>query len=121
MERILQFFSPDRARLITFVSFLASVPSFLICRTHHFCVYGHFHEETTSLGYANDYFWQAGFGVALLLCFRCDITFRYAFIFAMSVGFLWVASPLNLCGVLIYPVTAAAGLFALASLIGWID
>ena len=121
MKRLLQFFSSDRATWIGFSLFLACVPSFVFCRTHHFCMYGHFQDEVTLLDRVNDLFWQAGFIVSFIFSFRTDITFRYAFIFAMGVGFLLVASPLNLGGILILPVTGALCLFALASLIGWIE
>ena len=121
MKRIFEFLSPDRANWIAFVTFLVSVPCFVICRSHHFCVYGHLAENVTFLGGINDYFWQSGFIVGMILSFRSGITFRYIFIFAMGVGFLWIADPRNLGGILIYPVTGALCLFALASLIGWID
>ena len=121
MKRLLQFFSPGRAINIGFTVFLVCVPFFVLCRTHHFCMYGHFKDEATIWGEANDVFWQSGFILATLLCFRSGITFRYVFSFAMGVGFLLIASPLNLGGILILPVTGAAVLFALASLFGWID
>ena len=121
MKQIFAWLSPDRANLITFVSFLVSVPCFVICRSHHFCIYGHLPENVSDWGRINDYVWQLGFIAGMILCFRSGITFRYAFIFAIAVGFLWVASPLNLCGILIYPVAAAACLFSLACLLGWID
>ena len=121
MKRLLQFFSPDRATWIGFTLFIACVPSFVFCRTHHFCVFGHFQDEVTFLGKVNDLFWQFGFAVAMILSFRSGITFRYVFIFAMGAGFLFIASPLNFGGILILPVTGALCLFALAILIGWID
>ena len=121
MKRLLQFFSPERAISIGCILFLACVPSFVFCRTHHFCMYGHFQDEVTLLGRANDVLWQAGYVVSMLLSFRSDITFRYVFAFVMSVGFLLVASPLNFGGILIFPVTGAVCLFAIASLIGWIE
>ncbi len=121
MKRLLTFVNPERARLITFIWFLASVPCFLICRTRHFCVFGHLEDQTSFWDYANDVLWRSGFVVGMILCFRSDITFRYVFTFALSVGFLLCASPLGLLSILIYPVTAASCLFALASLLGWID
>jgi hypothetical protein len=121
MKRFLQFFSPDRAVIIGFILFLACVPSFVYCRTHHFCMYVHFQDEVTFLDKVNDVIWQFGFAVSIVLSFRSDITFRYAFLFASGVGFLFIASPLNLGGILILPFTAALCLFALACLIGWID
>ena len=120
MKRFLKFFSPERATIICFLLFLACVPSFLFCRTHHFSVFGHEY-AVTFLDKANDVLWRLGFFIAMILIFRSDITFRYAFIFAMALGFLLVASPLNLCGILIFPITVAACLFAVACLIGWID
>src|ERR1035437_7548829 len=105
MKRLLQFFSPNRAISIGFTLFLACVPSFVFCRTHHFCMYGHFRDEVTFLGEANDLFWQSGFVVSIILSFRSGITFRYVFTFAMGVGFLLIASPLNFGGILILPVT----------------
>ncbi|MEI7808125.1 MAG: hypothetical protein WCJ07_06535 [Verrucomicrobiota bacterium] len=121
MKRLLEFFSPDRAASVGFILFLTCVPFFLYCRTHHFCMAGHLQDEVTFLDKANDMFWQVGFMVSIILSFRSGITFRYVFTFAMAVGFLLVASPLGVGGVLIFPVTGAAGLFALASLMGWID
>ena len=121
MKRIFEFLSPDRANWIAFVTFLVSVPCFVICRSHHFCVYGHLAENVTFWGHINDYFWRSGFIVGMILSFRSEIAFRYLFVFAMGVGFLLIADPRNLGGILIYPATGALCLFALASLIGWID
>ena len=121
MKRFLQFFSPDRATSIGFILFLVCVPSFVFCRTHHFCMYGHFQDEVALLARLNDVAWQGGFVVSMILSFRTDIIFRYVFIFAMGVGFLLVASPLNFGGILIFPVTGALCLFAIASLIGWVE
>ena len=121
MKRVRKFFNPDRAIIIGFTVFLVCVPLFVFCRTHHFCVYGHFKDEVTFWDEANDVFWQSGFVVAIISSFRSGITFRYVFTFAISVGFLLIASPLNFGGILILPVTGAACLVAIASLIGWID
>ena len=121
MKRLLQFFSPDRAINIGFSGFLVCVPFFVFCQTHHFCIYGHFKDEVTFWGEANDVFWQSGFVVAMVLSFRSSITFRYVFTFAMSVVFLLIASPLGFCGILILPVAGALCLFAIACLLGWID
>lgn len=121
MKRFLQFFSPDRSIRIGFTLFLACVPSFVFCRTHHFGIYGHFKDELTFLDKVNDFFWQFGFVVSMILSFRSDITFRYVFTYAMGVGFLLIASPLNFGGILILPVTGALCLFALCCLLGWID
>jgi hypothetical protein len=121
MKRFLQFFTPDRAIIIGFTVFLVCVPCFVFCQTHHFCMEGHLQDKVTFLDKANDSFWQSGFVVAMLLSFRSGITFRHVFTFATSVGFLLIASPLNFGGILILPVTGAACLFAIASLIGWID
>jgi hypothetical protein len=120
MKRLLKFFSPERATVISFLLFLACVPSFVFCRTHHFSAFGHEY-STNFLDEANDVAWRLGFFIAMILIFRSEITFRYAFIFAMSVGFLLIASPLNFCGVLILPVTGALCLFALAVMLGWMD
>ncbi len=121
MKRLLQFFCPDRAIVISFITFLACVPCFVFCRTHHFCMEGHLKDAVTFWDEANDVIWRSGFVIAMILCFRSEITFRYVFAFAMGVGFLLIADPQNLCGALILPVTGALGLFALACLLGWID
>ena len=120
MKRLLKFFSHERATLTSFLLYIACVPSFVFCRTHHFSAFGHEY-STNFLDKANDATWRLGFFIAMILIFRSEITFRYAFIFAMSVGFLLIASPLNFCGVLILPVTGALCLFALAGMMGWID
>jgi hypothetical protein len=96
------------------------VPSFVFCLTHHYSGFGH-EFPVTFLGEANDVAWRLGFLIAMILVFRSGITFRYLFIFALGVGFLLIASPLNLCGILILPVTGALCFFALAALVGWID
>lgn len=121
MKKILNFLTPSRATFICFVAFLACVPSFIYCRNHHFCIYGHLQHEITFWEKANDLLWHSGFLVGMVLGFRSEIIFRYAFIFAMAVGFLLIADPRNLGGILILPVTAAAGLFAVAGLLGWLD
>lgn len=120
MKWLLKFFSPERATLICFLIFLASVPFFVCCRTHHFSVFGHEY-AVTFLDKTNDAVWRLGFFIVMILIFRSEITFRLAFIFMMGVGFLLIASPLNFFGILILPVTGALGLFALAGLLGWID
>jgi hypothetical protein len=121
MKKLLEFLSPDRSLLISFILFLAAVPSFVFCRTHHFCIYGHLEDNVTYWGHANDYFWQTGFIGGVILSFRSGIAFRYLFTFGLGVGFLLVADPRNLGGILIFPVTGALCLFALACLLGWID
>ena len=121
VKRLLQFFSPDRAISLGFTLFLVCVPGFVFCRTHHFCMYGHFQDEVTLLAGLNDFLWQAGFMVSMILSFRTDLTFRYVFTFTTGIGFLLIASPLNLGGILILPVTGALCLFAIASLFGWIE
>lgn len=121
MKRLIGFFSPDRSLRIGFVLFLAAVPFFVFYRTHHFGIYGHFKENLTILDRASDCFWEAGFVAAVILGFRTGITFRYIFTFALAVGFLLVADPRNLCGILILPVTGALCVFALACLLGWLD
>jgi len=120
MKRLLNFFNPERATLFSFLLFFVCVPSFVFCRTRHFSALGHEY-STNFLDEANDAAWRLGFFVAMILIFRSDITFCYAFIFAVSVGFLLIASPLNFCGVLILPVTGALCLFALAVMLEWID
>jgi hypothetical protein len=120
MKRLLEFFSPDRATLICFLLFLACVPFFVYCRIHHFTVFGHEY-AVTFLDKANDVAWRSGFFIAMILIFWSEIKFRYAFIFAMGVGFLQIASPLNFFGILILPVAGALCLFALAGLLGWIE
>ncbi len=121
MKRLLEFFSPDRATAVGFILFLVCVPFFVFCRTHHFCMFGHLQDAVTVWDTVNDWFWRFGFCGSIILGFRSGITFRYVFTFALAVGFLMIASPLNLGGILIFPVTGAACLFALASLAGWID
>jgi hypothetical protein len=121
MKRFLQFLSPDRATNFCFTTFLVCVPSFIFCRTQHFCMEGHLKDSVSFLDRANDALWWLGFVVAIILSFRSDITFRYAFIFSIGVGFLLIAVPYNLWGILILPVTVALGLFALACLLGWIE
>ncbi len=82
---------------------------------------GHLQDEVTFLDKANDWFWQLGFIASIILSFRSGITFRYAFIFSMAVGFLLIADPQNFFGILIFPIAGASCLFALAILVGWID
>lgn len=82
---------------------------------------GHLQDEVVFLDKANDWFWQLGFIASILLSFRSGITFRFIFIFSTAVGFLLIASPLNLAAILIFPVLAACSLFAIGALIGWID
>jgi len=120
MKWLLKFLSPERVTLICFLLFLACVPFFVYCHSHHFTLFGH-ENAVTFLDRVNDVAWRSGFVIAMILVFRSEITFRYLFVFALGVGFLLIASPLNMCGILILPVTAAACLFALACLIGWID
>lgn len=121
MKRLLQFFSPDRASSIGFILFLVCVPGFIYCRQRHFCMAGHLQDETAFWEQASDWFWQLGFAISVVLSFRADLTFRHAFVFAMAVGFLLIADPRNVGGILILPVVGASGLFALAALAGWID
>ncbi len=122
MKRILEFLSPDRATTGAFLSFLLASPAYYICRTRHFCIAGHLQhpDDFTPLACVTDGFWSIGFLCAMVLAFRSDVTFRFVFVFALGVGFLFLANPLGIGGVLWLPVLVALCLFAIACLMGWI-
>ncbi len=62
-----------------------------------------------------------GFIISVVLAFRSEVTFRYAFIFALGVGFLFISDPRAVLGILEIPVQIVLCLFSIACLIGWID
>lgn len=125
MKRILAFVSADRA---AWIAFLVASPAYLLCRSTHFCMGGHLpdhgnldHSHSLIVGFALDSIWVAAFGLAVVMSFMGGITFRYIFIFALGVGFLFIADPRGIGGILAWPVHAALCLFAIACLKGWID
>jgi hypothetical protein len=122
MKRILKFLSPDRATQIAFLSFLAASPAYHICRSKHFCMAGHLQhfDGYTSLAYLTDGLWIFGFLCSIVLAFRSDVTFRYVFLFALGVGFLFFADPRGIGGILQIPIHVSLGLFAIAGLLRWL-
>jgi len=76
-------------------------------------------DDFTPVAYVTDALWFVGFLCSIVLAFRSDITFRYVFVFALGVGFLFIADPRGISEILRIPVHAALCLFAIACLIGW--
>lgn len=117
--------SPERAGWIAFVGFLAASPAYVLCRSTHFCMGGHLpdhgaagHSHAVALGYLFDAIWVVAFGLAVVLAFLSGLTFRYAFVFALGVGFLFIADP---SGIVLWPAHVVLSVFAIACLKGWID
>jgi len=71
--------------------------------------------------YLVDTTWQAGFVSTILLVFRSDITFRYAFVYAILIGVLFFVAPMGLLSILTIPLLIACGAFWIACLLDWID
>lgn len=79
------------------------------------------HSHSTALGYVTDTIWVVAFGLAVVLAFLSGLTFRYAFVFALGVGFLLIADPRGVSGIVLWPAHVALSVFAIACLKGWID
>ena len=125
MKRITKFISAERA---AWIAFLAASPAYVFCRWTHFCMGGHLpdhgdlgHSHRAMVGYALDSVWAVAFAFAAVMSFLSGITFRYSFIFALGVGFLFIADPRGLGEILAWPVHAALCLFVIACWKGWID
>lgn len=76
------------------------------------------HSHAVALGYLFDAIWVVAFGLAVVLAFLSGLTFRYAFVFALGVGFLFIADP---SGIVLWPAHVVLSVFAIACLKGWID
>ena len=118
----MKLLSPDRATRIAFLSFLAASPAYYNCRSRHFCMAGHLQhaDDYTPFAYLTDAMWIIGFVCSIILAFRSDVTFRYVFVFALGVTFLFFADPHGIGEILRLPVHIALCLFAVACLLGWI-
>lgn len=127
-KRRTKFASAERASWIAFAAFLAVSPLYAWCQLTHYCMGGHLpdhpalgHSHATTLAFLLDGLWTVVFGAVAILAFFSGITFRYVFVFALGIGFLFVADPRGIGEILIWPVLVATCLFAIASLRGWID
>jgi hypothetical protein len=95
VERLRPIVSAER---VAWMVFLAASPASVFCRWTHFCMGGHLpdhgdqgHAHKAILGYAWDPVWAIGFGLAVVMSFQSSLTIRYSFIFALGVGFLFIA------------------------------
>ena len=79
------------------------------------------HSHAVALGYLFDTIWVGAFGLAVVLAFLSALTFRYAFAFALGVGFLFIADPRGVSGIVLWPAHLVLAVFAIACLRGWID
>ena len=125
VKRIRRFISAER---VAWIAVLAASPAYVLCRWTHFCMGGHLpdhgdlgHSHKAMVGYALDSAWAIAFALAVVMSFLSGITFRYSFIFALGVGFLFLTDPHGLSEILAWPVHAALCLFAIACWKGWID
>ena len=122
MKAVLKSFGPDRSEQIAAIAFLGSAPFYVLCRLHHFCMAGHLKhsDDLTPFAYLTDGLWILGNLLAIILFFRSEISFRYAFLFFLGTVFLLFSSPIGLGGILQFPVLIVLGLFCVASLANWI-
>ena len=122
MNRIVHIFSPNRATLISFFSFLISSPAYDYCRLQHYnwstagLLQHVVDPDEVVLSRLVDGVWICGFTCSVAAAFLSDISFRYVFVYALGVGLLSCCGP----NILVIPVQCALSLFALACLKGWI-
>lgn len=122
MKRLLEFLNPTRATQLGFLLFLVASPAYYICRSNHFSMAGHLQHsgDLTSLAVLTDGLWTIGFLTSSVLAFRSEISFRYVFVFALGVAFLFFGDPRGVGAILQIPVHIALCVFSIACLIGWI-
>lgn len=75
-------------------------------------------DDYTPLAIVTDGLWMSAFVGAILLVFKSDLVFRYAFIFALGVGSLFFA---GLGELVLLPIHVALCVFAVAALKGWLS